>query len=71
MMTIKLLSTSDAEWTASEIMAPEWAIMPAKSLKRVRMALPHTLRRDTRTAVAVNSLSSLGVATVLDIRITS
>ena len=32
-MTIRVLNTSEAEWTASEIMAPERANTPAKSLK--------------------------------------
>ena len=43
---MRVVSTSEKEWTASEIMALEWPVMPAKSLKPDSTALPTTLTRD-------------------------
>ena len=50
MMTIKLLKTSEAEWTASLIIAPECARIPASSLKTDSAVLPAMLTRETRVA---------------------
>ena len=51
MMTMMLLRTSDAECTASLIMAPELAAIPASSFRAERMAFPMMLTMETRTAV--------------------
>jgi hypothetical protein len=48
---MKLLNTSEAECTASLIIAPEWATMPARSLIIERAVFPATLTSDTRVAV--------------------
>ena len=56
MMTMKLLSTSDAECTASLIMAPEWARMPASSFNKDNIVFPATLTRDTFVAVFSKSI---------------
>ena len=50
MMTIKLLKTSEAEWTASLIIAPECARIPASSLKTDNAVLPAIFTRETRVA---------------------
>ena len=47
MITTKVLNTSEAEWIASEIIAPECATIPASSLSAVRMKLPIMLTKDT------------------------
>ena len=49
-MTMKVLNTSEAEWTASEIIAPELAKIPASSLKADSTRLTMTLMTDTRMA---------------------
>ena len=59
-MTMMLLNTSEAEWTASLIMAPEWARMPASSFKRERSALPRMLTTETRVAMVSNSCAFAG-----------
>ena len=41
-----VVSTSEKEWMASEIMAPECPKMPAKILKPERAAFPMILTRD-------------------------
>ena len=56
-MTMMVLMTSDAEWMASEIMAPEWATIPATSLNAVRTIFSAMLRADTRMAMASFSFS--------------
>ena len=58
MMTMMLLSTSEAECTASLIIAPELAKMPASSLKSESTALPAMLTRETRVAVFSKSMSA-------------
>ena len=50
MMTIKLLKTSEAECTASLIIAPECARMPASSLKTDSAVLPAMLTSETFVA---------------------
>ena len=42
---------SAAEWTASEIRAPECPRIPAKNLKKHKNRFPHILTRETRIVV--------------------
>ena len=58
MMTMKLLSTSEAECTASLIIAPELAKMPASSLRSESTAFPAMLTAETRVAVFSKYVSS-------------
>ena len=50
MITTTVLNTSDAEWTASEIMAPDPARIPAASFAKVRKILTKMLILETRMA---------------------
>ena len=50
-ITTMVLSTSDAEWKPSEIIAAEFAIKPAKSLPTDNKRLPMILLMETIIAV--------------------
>lgn len=52
MMTTMVLNTSEAEWTASLIMAPELAAMPAKSLNADNTTFATMLTKETFMATA-------------------
>ena len=54
-ITIRVLPTSDAECTASEIMAPECAAIPAINLKTERIRLSKMLIPDTFMAILFSS----------------
>ena len=43
---MKVVSTSEKEWMASEIMAPEWPVTPANSLNPDNTVLPRMLHSD-------------------------
>ncbi len=47
-----VLSTSDAEWTASDTIAPEWATNPAANFRIVSTTLPRIVTTETRIALA-------------------
>ncbi len=49
-MTTMVLNTSEAEWIASEIMAPECAITPASSLNTVSTRFATILTMETLIA---------------------
>ena len=49
---MKVVSTSEKEWMASEIMAPERPHTPASSLKAESRALPIRLTRERRRMTA-------------------
>ena len=51
-ITTKVLSTSDAEWTASDTIAPEWATNPAANFRIVSTTLPRIVTTETRIALA-------------------
>lgn len=52
---MKVVSTSEKEWMASEIMAPECPHTPASSLKPESRALPIRLTRERRRMTAFSS----------------
>lgn len=51
MMTTMVLNTSEAEWTASLIIAPEWATMPARSLNTDKTIFAAMLTYETFIAI--------------------
>ena len=64
MMTTKVLSTSDAECTASEIIAPELAKIPAINLKTDRAMLTKMDMMDTRMAIFLLLLSLYSTSSI-------
>ena len=50
-MTMTVLNTSDAEWAASEIMAPDLAAMPANNLNADNIRFTRILLTDTFMAI--------------------
>ena len=58
-ITTRVLKTSEAEWTASDTIAPERANSPAANLKAVSARLTAMLTPDTRMATRRPSSASL------------
>ena len=56
-ITTKVLNTSEAEWTPSEIMAADWAIKPAASLAKLSTRLATMLFKETIMAMCSSSFA--------------